>query len=134
MYCFPTLEHAVATVWPVGIILNWTQTRVKVVPSYTWTMEERGAKYAEIIAVNDKCQITPLMVKFAMKILCPLGIVLPVQLTSMGCPLDISPSLTRIVPLSCPCSPPVYGTDQGGRNIRHILRCENKLCTKQHHW
>ena len=33
----------------------------------------------------------------AIKILCPLGIVLPVQWTSM----DIPPSLTRLVPLSC---------------------------------
>ena len=42
------------------------------------------------------------MSKFAIKILCPLGIVLPVQWMSMGCPLDIPPSLTKLVPLSCP--------------------------------
>ena len=44
---------------------------------------------------------TPLQV-FAIKILCPLRIVLPVQWTSTGHPLDITPSLTRLVPLSSP--------------------------------
>ena len=68
-------------------------------------MDNGKAKYAEMVAVNDKCQITPLMSKFAIKILCPLGIVLPVQWTSMGCPLDIPPSLTRLVPLSYPVHP-----------------------------
>ena len=42
-----------------------------------------------------------LMSKFAIKILCPLGIVLPVQWMSMGCPLDIPPS-DQACPTVCP--------------------------------
>ena len=40
--------------------------------------------------------------KFAIKVLCPLGIVLPVQWTSMEHPLDIPLWLTKLVPLFCP--------------------------------
>ena len=53
------------------------------------------------------------MSKFAIKILCPLRIVLPVQWTSMGRPLDIPPSLTRLVPLSCPVHLSVQWTSTG---------------------
>jgi len=42
------LNYVVATVTmeeiPAELILNWDQTGIKVVPSSTWTMEERGAK------------------------------------------------------------------------------------------
>ena len=42
------LNDVVATVTmeeiPAELILNWDQTGIKVVPSSTWTMEERGAK------------------------------------------------------------------------------------------
>ena len=51
----------------------------------------------------DYCLATKsLTSKFAIRILCPLRIVLAVQWTSMGRPLDLPPSLTRLVPLSCP--------------------------------
>ena len=29
---------------PPGLILNWDQTGVKVVPSYSWTMHDQGAR------------------------------------------------------------------------------------------
>ena len=29
---------------PPKLVLNWDQTGVKIVPSYTWTMEKQGTK------------------------------------------------------------------------------------------
>ena len=56
------LNDVVATVTmkeiPAELILNWDQTGIKVVPSSTWTMEERGVKRVEMVGVNDKRQIT----------------------------------------------------------------------------
>ena len=40
------------------MILNWDKTGIKIVPSNTWTMEERGSKRVEVIGVNDKRLIT----------------------------------------------------------------------------
>ena len=56
------LADEVATVTmeeiPVELILNWDQTGIKIVPSFTWTMERKGANRVEMVGVNDKCQIT----------------------------------------------------------------------------
>ena len=43
---------------PAELILNWYHTGIKIVPSSTWTMEERRAKRVEVVGVNDKRQIT----------------------------------------------------------------------------
>ena len=40
------------------LILNWDQTAIKIVPSSQWTIEKRGRNRVEMIAVDDKCQIT----------------------------------------------------------------------------
>ena len=40
------------------MILNWDQIGMKVVPSYSWTMHDQGARRVEIIGVSDKRQIT----------------------------------------------------------------------------
>ncbi len=43
---------------PDALIINWGQTAMKIVPSYSWTMEKRGTKRVEIVAIDDKRQIT----------------------------------------------------------------------------
>jgi len=43
---------------PLELILNWDQTGMKIVPSYSWTMHDQGARRVEIIGLSDKWQIT----------------------------------------------------------------------------
>ena len=45
---------------PQKMILNWDQVGMKIVPSSgsAWTMEKSGTKRVEIIAIDDKRQIT----------------------------------------------------------------------------
>jgi len=56
------LEDFVATVEieeiPPQLIFNWDQTGIKLVPSTSWTMAERGSKRVELIGLSDKRQIT----------------------------------------------------------------------------
>ena len=63
---------------PSALILNWDQTAMKIVPSSAWTMEKKGTKRVEIVAADDKRQITAV---FA----CSLtGNFLPIQLIYQG--------------------------------------------------
>ena len=63
---------------PSALILNWDQTAMKIVPSSAWTMEKKGTKRVEIVAADDKRQITAV---FA----CSLsGNFLPMQLIYQG--------------------------------------------------
>ncbi len=41
---------------PDALIINWDQTAMKIVPSSSWTMEKRGTKRVEIVAIDDKRQ------------------------------------------------------------------------------
>ena len=43
---------------PPSLVLNWDHTAMKIVPSSQWTMEKKGTKRVEIVAVDDKRQIT----------------------------------------------------------------------------
>ena len=43
---------------PPELILNWDQTGLNIVPSSSWTMDQRGAKRVELTGLNDKWQIT----------------------------------------------------------------------------
>ena len=43
---------------PPELILNWDQTAVKIIPSSTWTMEQRGSKRIDVAGANDKRAIT----------------------------------------------------------------------------
>ena len=43
---------------PAELILNWDQTGIKFVPSYTWTMDQQGSKRVEVAGANDKRLIT----------------------------------------------------------------------------
>ena len=40
------------------LILIWDHTGLKIVPMSSWTMEEKGRKHVEIVALDDKRQIT----------------------------------------------------------------------------
>lgn len=63
---------------PRDLILNWDQTALKIVPVNSWTMEKKGSKKVELIAIDDKRQITGV---FA----CSLtGTFLPLQLIYSG--------------------------------------------------
>ena len=39
---------------PPELIMNWDQTGIKLVPSSSWTMEQRGSQRVEMVGVNDK--------------------------------------------------------------------------------
>lgn len=43
---------------PPELILNWDQTGLNLIPSSSWTMEQRGARHVEITGLNDKHMIT----------------------------------------------------------------------------
>ena len=43
---------------PFSLIINWDQTAINYIPMSSWTMEKRGCKRVEIIALDDKHQIT----------------------------------------------------------------------------
>lgn len=63
---------------PKDLIINWDQTAMKIVPSSSWTMEKKGTKRVEIVAADDKRQITAV---FA----CSLsGTFLPMQIIYQG--------------------------------------------------
>ena len=63
---------------PPELIINWNHTALKLVPSSDWTMEKKGTKRIEIIAIDDKRQITCVLA-------CTMsGHFLPVQLIYQG--------------------------------------------------
>ena len=39
---------------PPELILNWDQTGIKIIPSYSWTMDVKGAKRIEIVGLSIK--------------------------------------------------------------------------------
>ena len=43
---------------PYSMVVNWDQTGLKIVPNSTWTMEQKGTKRVEMVAVDDKRQLT----------------------------------------------------------------------------
>ena len=43
---------------PHKLIINWDQTGLKIGPTTSWTMEKKGAKRVELVALDDKQQIT----------------------------------------------------------------------------
>ena len=43
---------------PAELILNWDQTGIRLVPSSSWTMEQRSVNRVEMVGQNDKRQIT----------------------------------------------------------------------------
>ena len=46
---------------PAELIINWDQTGLNYIPVASWTMESEGAKKVEIVAKDDKCQITAVL-------------------------------------------------------------------------
>ena len=63
---------------PPELILNWDQTGIKIIPTSTWTMEQRGARRVEMVGVNDKRQITAVFCGSL------VGDFLPIQLIYKG--------------------------------------------------
>ena len=48
---------------PPELVLNWDQTGIKLVPSASWTMHERGSRRVELVGISDKRQITAVFVE-----------------------------------------------------------------------
>ena len=46
---------------PADMIINWDQTGVKYIPVASWTMEREGSQKVEIVAKDDKRQITAVL-------------------------------------------------------------------------
>ena len=63
---------------PPELILNWDQTGIKIVPSYSWTMAEMGSRRVELVGLSDKRQITAVFCGSL------LGDFLPLQLIYKG--------------------------------------------------
>lgn len=60
---------------PPELILNWDQTGVKLVPSTSWSMEQRGVKKVEVAGQNDKHQVTAVLCGTIQGDLLPLQII-----------------------------------------------------------
>ena len=73
---------------PFELIINWDQTGIHYVPVSSWTMEKEGSKRVEIIAIDDKRQITAV---FAGSLTCDF---LPPQLVYKGKTPKYLPSIT----------------------------------------
>ena len=43
---------------PSNMIINWNQTAIKYIPVSNWTMADEGSQRVEVVATNDKRQIT----------------------------------------------------------------------------
>ena len=43
---------------PDDLILNWDHTGINIVPGSTWTMDHKGKQHVELLALDDKRQIT----------------------------------------------------------------------------
>ena len=63
---------------PGELIVNWDQTGVNYIPVSSWTIQSEGAKKAEIVAKDDKCQIT-VVIAGSLK-----GDILPLQIIYQG--------------------------------------------------
>ena len=76
------LEEVATTVYvediPPELILNWDQTGINLVPSSSWTMEQKGAKRVELTGIDDKRQITAVFCGSL------TGDFLPIQLVYQG--------------------------------------------------
>ena len=46
---------------PAGLIINWDQTGINYVPTNSWTMEKEGQKRVEIVAADNRRQITAVL-------------------------------------------------------------------------
>ena len=40
------------------LVLNWDQAGINIIPSSSWTLEEKGSKRIELVGIKDKRQIT----------------------------------------------------------------------------
>ena len=40
------------------LILNWDHTGINIVPSSAWTMDQKGQQHVDLLALDDKRQIT----------------------------------------------------------------------------
>ena len=63
---------------PAELIMNWDQTGIKIVPSSSWTMEQRDSKMVKMTSVSYKQQTTAIFCGTM------LGDFLPVQLMYKG--------------------------------------------------
>ena len=89
----PFLQSVVETITMEEIspqlVFNWDRTGVTIVPSSSWTMEERGWKRTKLVGIKYKCQI---MAVFCCTI---QGDFLPVHLiyevTTISITLNVSP-------------------------------------------
>ena len=63
---------------PMELILNWDQTGLNIVPSSSWTMDQKGVSRVELIGMKDKRQI---MAVFCVNL---VGDFLPLQLIYQG--------------------------------------------------
>ena len=73
------LDDVVATVEieeiPPELILNWDQTGIQLVPSTSWSMEQRGVKRVEVVGQSDKRQVTAVLCGTILGDLLPLQII-----------------------------------------------------------
>ena len=60
---------------PPELIFNWDQTGIKLVPSTSWSMEQKGVKRVEVAGQNDKRQVTAVICGTIQGDLLPLQII-----------------------------------------------------------
>ena len=77
------------------LIFNWDQTRIKLVPSTSWTMNKQGTRMVEVVELSDQRQITAVFCRNL------LGAFLSVQLNYKGTVPSIFQFSTRLGHYTC---------------------------------
>ena len=114
------LDEIVATVQmeeiPSQLIMNWDQTGLKIIPSYSWTMEERCACRVELTGVDGKRQITAVFCATM------VGDFLPIQLIYHGKTQRCHPHY-KFPSWNITHSPRHWSTEKRCVNMLSILLC-----------
>ena len=73
---------------PPDLVLNWDQTRSKLVPVSSWTMADEGSRQVSLVGKEGKREITVLLAVTAS------GFLIPPQVIYQGKTLGCHPCIT----------------------------------------
>ena len=75
---------------PDELVIKWDPTGINCVPTSNWTIAEEGSLRAEIVGLEDKCQITVILA------CSPSGDILPPQIIYSGKTSKCLPSVSYL--------------------------------------
>ena len=118
---------------PDQLIINWDQTAINYVPSGSWTMEKSGSQRVEIVANDDKRQITAV---FAGTL---TGDFLPPQLIHQGTTNRCLPKVSFPREWNVTCTPNHWSNEQSMKTyltdvlLPYVTKKRNELKLPENH-